>query len=84
MPDKAKFVSELTRVLAPGGRIIIATWCHRELANGESLSESEQQLLESINDGEFVCIDSLHSFTRLFAQHITCPSGLLAPNTLDC
>ena len=27
MPDKQKFVNELVRVTAPGGRIIIVTWC---------------------------------------------------------
>jgi tocopherol O-methyltransferase len=29
MPDKEQFVGELARVCAPGGRIIIVTWCHR-------------------------------------------------------
>ncbi|KAL4425042.1 hypothetical protein ABPG77_001820 [Micractinium sp. CCAP 211/92] len=29
MPDKHQFVRELARVCAPGGRIIIVTWCHR-------------------------------------------------------
>lgn len=29
MPNKKKFVEELFRVTAPGGRIIIVTWCHR-------------------------------------------------------
>ena len=29
MPDKERFVGELARVCAPGGRIIIVTWCHR-------------------------------------------------------
>lgn len=30
MPDKRRFVGELARVCAPGGRIIIVTWCHRQ------------------------------------------------------
>lgn len=30
MPDKEKYVEEMTRVLKPGGRIVIATWCERE------------------------------------------------------
>lgn len=31
-----QFVNELTRVAAPGGRIIIVTWCHRDLDEGEN------------------------------------------------
>jgi tocopherol O-methyltransferase len=30
MPDKTKFLKECYRVLKPGGKIILATWCHRE------------------------------------------------------
>merc|ERR1712087_534956 len=30
MPDKEKYVQEMVRVLKPGGRIVIATWCQRE------------------------------------------------------
>ena len=30
-PDKERFVGELARVCAPGGRIIIVTWCHRRV-----------------------------------------------------
>nr|GMC58037.1 gamma-tocopherol methyltransferase [Ipomoea batatas] len=49
MPDKAKFVSELARVAAPGGTIIIVTWCHRDLSPTEqSLRPEEQQLLNKI------------------------------------
>jgi tocopherol O-methyltransferase len=50
MPDKQKFVDELFRVVEPGGRIIIVTWCHRDLEPGEtSLHPSEQRLLRKIN-----------------------------------
>ncbi|MDE5095621.1 MAG: methyltransferase domain-containing protein [Trichodesmium sp. St11_bin5] len=31
MPNKKKFLQECHRVLKPGGRIIMATWCHRTL-----------------------------------------------------
>jgi len=31
MPDKAAYVKEMTRVLKPGGTLVIATWCQREL-----------------------------------------------------
>lgn len=36
MPDKEAFLKELLRVTMPGGRIIIVTWCHRELLPGET------------------------------------------------
>jgi tocopherol O-methyltransferase len=50
MPDKKQFVSELFRVATPGGRIIIVTWCHRDLLPGEtSLTPSELRLLRRIN-----------------------------------
>jgi len=29
MPDKRKYVEEMVRVLKPGGRLVIATWCQR-------------------------------------------------------
>ncbi|KAJ4720948.1 Gamma-tocopherol methyltransferase [Melia azedarach] len=49
MPDKSKFVGELARVAAPGGTIIIVTWCHRDLApSEESLQPWEQELLNKI------------------------------------
>lgn len=50
MPDKSKFVDELFRVAAPGGRIIIVTWCHRDLGADEtSLTKTEEKLLARIN-----------------------------------
>lgn len=50
MPDKQQFVNELFRVAAPGGRIIIVTWCHRDLETNEAgLSRREEKLLAKIN-----------------------------------
>jgi tocopherol O-methyltransferase len=55
MPDKAQFVSELFRVATPGGRIIIVTWCHRDLAEGETgLTAAEHKLLDRINQAYFL------------------------------
>jgi len=49
MPDKEKFLQELFRIAAPGGKIIIVTVCHRDLLPGEtSLQRSEQEHLDKI------------------------------------
>ena len=42
MPDKSKFVGELTRVAKPGATIILCTWVHRDLEEGEELTKKEQ------------------------------------------
>lgn len=50
MPDKQNFVNELYRVATPGGRVIIVTWCHRDLEKDEtSLTKKEEKLLARIN-----------------------------------
>ena len=55
MPDKEVFFRELFRVTAPGGRIIIVTWCHRELTEGETeLTPKEKKLLGKINDAYYL------------------------------
>ncbi|OIW11149.1 hypothetical protein TanjilG_22956 [Lupinus angustifolius] len=55
MPDKTKFVGELARVAAPGGTIIIVTWCHRDLGPAEeSLKPWEQNLLKKICDAFYL------------------------------
>lgn len=55
MPDKPKFVGELVRVCAPGGRIIVVTWCHRELEAGETeLRPEEKDLLRRICDAYYL------------------------------
>lgn len=42
MPDKAKFLSEVYRVLKPGGVFLCATWCHRETPPALSADENLQ------------------------------------------
>jgi tocopherol O-methyltransferase len=55
MPNKEVFFNELFRVTAPGGRIIIVTWCHREFHDDETeLTPRETRLLNKINDAYFL------------------------------
>jgi tocopherol O-methyltransferase len=66
MPDKRQFMSELVRIVRPGGRLLIVTWCHRELQPGEeSLSPRELRLLEKINRGELI-LDLSHLYIYFF------------------
>lgn len=49
MPDKAKFLQECYRVLKPGGRLILATWCHRSIAGAAgALTPEETKHLQKI------------------------------------
>jgi len=41
MPDKQKYVTEMARVLKPGGRMVIATWCQRD---GDFTEEEDKAL----------------------------------------
>ena len=76
-------MSELARVAAPGGTIIMVTWCHRDLKPGEeALQAWEQTLLNRICDAFYLpawCstadyVDLLQSLSlrvgNLFLKHI--------------
>lgn len=46
MPDKKRYVEQMTRVLAPGGTVAIATWCQREATPENPLSEDDKANLQ--------------------------------------
>jgi len=45
MPDKKKYVEEMTRVLKPGGTLVFATWCQRD-SKGNPLTPKEERDLD--------------------------------------
>lgn len=47
MPDKTQFMQECYRVLKPGGKFLMVTWCHRP-TDTRSLTPDEQALLAEI------------------------------------
>lgn len=85
MPQKPQFVRELARVCAPGGRVIVVTWCHRVLGLEESqLKPEEQELLDRICEAYYLpawC--SVADYERLFQPrtqtlHASTPLHLMA------
>ena len=49
MPEKQKFLQECYRVLKPGGKLILVTWCHRS-TDKSPLTADEKKHLEQIYD----------------------------------
>ena len=47
MPDKAALLAHFYQLLRPGGQLVMATWCHRDVAE-RPLDAAEQQQLEKI------------------------------------
>lgn len=45
MPDKKKYIEEMTRVLKPGGILVVATWCQRD-DSGEPFTEKDLKRLD--------------------------------------
>ena len=52
MPDKAAYVAEMARVLAPGGTLVLATWCQRDtgVPGTAPLSPDETAALQFLYD----------------------------------
>jgi tocopherol O-methyltransferase len=46
MPDKTKFMQECYRVLKPGGKLIMVTWCHRPIDNSPLTRDEKKHLAE--------------------------------------
>ncbi len=46
MPDKTKFMQECYRVLKPGGKFIMVTWCHRSTENAALTIDEKQHLAD--------------------------------------
>lgn len=78
-----QFVNELARVAAPGGTIIIVTWCHRDLApSEESLQPWEKELLNKICNSYYLpawcsTADYIKLLQSLSLQviNLSCPIG---------
>lgn len=71
MPDKTKFLAECYRVLKPGGKLILATWCHRETNSlAGDLTPSEMAHLKEIY--RVYCLPYVISLSEYRAIALTC------------
>lgn len=71
MPDKTKFLAECYRVLKPGGKMIFATWCHRETDSvAGDLTPSEVAHLKEIY--RVYCLPYVISLSEYWAIATEC------------
>ncbi|MEB3160722.1 MAG: methyltransferase domain-containing protein [Synechocystis sp.] len=71
MPNKAQFLQEAWRMLKPGGRLILATWCHRPLDPGNGpLTADERRHLQQIYD--VYCLPYVISLPDYLAIAVDC------------
>lgn len=64
MPDKGGFVAACRRMLRPGGRLLMATWCHRPAPEG--LTADEEAFLDDLCDAYHLpYLISIEEYRRL-------------------
>ncbi len=65
MPDKFRYVKGMVRVLKPGGRLIVATWCQRD-GTGTPLTAKERRKLEYLcNHWSHPLFISLNEYSQI-------------------
>merc|ERR1719197_2120542 len=65
MPDKKRYVEEMARVLKPGGRIVIATWCQRDDTTAPFTPEEKKTLQFLYDEWTHPYFISIEEYGRL-------------------
>jgi len=68
MPDKKKYVTEMARVLRPGGKQVVATWCQRDNATQAFTAEEADSLDFLYSEWTHPYFISVNDYARLFAS----------------
>ncbi|PNW73237.1 hypothetical protein CHLRE_14g624350v5 [Chlamydomonas reinhardtii] len=65
MPDKRKYIEEMTRVLKPGGTLVIACWCQREEGDKPFTPQDKEDLQFLYDEWAHPYFISIAEFGRL-------------------
>jgi MPBQ/MSBQ methyltransferase len=69
MPDKSAFIKECMRVLKPGGRLVVATWCQRD-DRIKPFSKAEREKLDFLyKEWRHPAFASLEHYSELASGH---------------
>mmetsp|Transcript_27580 Transcript_27580/g.94892 ORF Transcript_27580/g.94892 Transcript_27580/m.94892 type:complete len:392 (-) Transcript_27580:141-1316(-) len=68
MPDKGEYVREMTRVLKPGGKLVIATWCQRDNSTQSFTAEEERSLDFLYSEWTHPYFISTNDYARLLGE----------------
>ncbi|KAJ8614258.1 hypothetical protein CTAYLR_001116 [Chrysophaeum taylorii] len=85
MPDKGEYVREMTRVLKPNGKLVVATWCQRDNAT-QSFTAEEEQALDFLysewTHPYFISIQDYDRIIRDTSQYATVETDDWTTNTI--
>lgn len=69
MPDKDKFVREMTRVLKPGGMLVIACWNVRDTRNAPLSKDEAAHIRLLVDEWYHAEFTSIHDYLEIFNKN---------------
>jgi MPBQ/MSBQ methyltransferase len=69
MPDKDKFVREMTRVLKPGGMLVIACWNVRDTRNAPLSKDEAAHIRLLVDEWYHAEFTSIHDYLEIFKKN---------------
>jgi MPBQ/MSBQ methyltransferase len=78
MPDKNAFIKECMRVLKPGGRFVLATWCQRDDRTNPFSLEEQERLDFLYKEWCHPKFESIEKYSELCSEN-----GLKVSQTID-
>lgn len=69
MPDKERFISEIVRLLKPGGRLAVATWNVRDFRSIPLTTAEKEHVQYLIDEWCHTKFDTIHESVELYKRH---------------